>query len=116
MGLDDNTVEHMKNLVVGDQFTEIYHFWIVVLAVEGNKITWQSGAREGELHIADVRTFQKNYSYDHIDGYWVWFVKNIGKKEATDILKEWKKEITDNLKKGTATEAQQKLAVKLMGV
>ena len=116
MGLDGSTVARMKNPVVGDEFTEMYHFWLTVLAVEGTKITWQSGAREWELHVADIRTFRKQYSYDHIEGYWVQFVKNIGKKEAKDILEEWKKEIKDNLKKGTATEAKQKLAVKFMEV
>lgn len=64
----------------GDRFTEMYSFWLYILEVNGDEITYMEASapctlpKDGTVRTSSLDEFRERFSYQGIDGYWITFV------------------------------------------
>ena len=74
---NQQTANAMNDPQPGDRFTEMYAFWIYVVARVGDMIVTMEAnppailPRDGKVKMQTLAEFQKRFSYQTESGYWI---------------------------------------------
>ncbi|MFA5558183.1 MAG: hypothetical protein WDA59_01805 [Methanofastidiosum sp.] len=78
--MEKETNEAFANPQIGDRFTEMYCFWMYVIARRDDKVITMEASSpctfpdDGKMNVYSLEDFQKRFSYGSTSGYWVSFV------------------------------------------
>lgn len=80
--VEQATYEAMEDPQVGDRFTEMYSFWVIVVHRAGEQVATLEGSPpitfpdEGMLRTYSLEKFRERFRYstDSVKGYWVQLV------------------------------------------
>jgi hypothetical protein len=82
------TDEHLTNPQVGDRFTEMFAFWVVVISVEPGEIKvleFRSDKTVTGVIFADSKELRKKYAYGGRPGYWIDYMNTEPLKELPEV-------------------------------
>jgi len=107
MDRQQRTKEMFENPVVGAVFQEMFSFWIMVVLVFNDEITWVEvfgGAKfsEGKMYRGTPDEFRDRFHYGSIDGYSVDF------EEVHSMGTQFRNKLVANAEQAETAEAQGK--------